>query len=76
MVDLRLVPKGKWRKRNQLPSATRATQHRECEVLRTVGEEPSSSLLTKLCLLSLKHTQLSQPRADGFLRAPFWGGVA
>lgn len=56
---LGLIPKGRWGRGNQL--ATGATQHRRLEALRPVGEEPSSSLLTKPCPL-LTHLVLTLKR--------------
>ena len=76
VAGLRLVPKGRLGRGNQTLPATRATQHRGHEALRRVGEESNSSVLTKLCPLSLKRTQPLHPRADGLLGDPFWGGVA
>lgn len=71
-----LVPEGRLGRGNQMLPATGATQTREHEARRPVGEEPTSSLLSKLCPPSLKDTQPSHPRADSLLKDPFWDGVA
>lgn len=76
VVGPRLVPEGRLGSGNQTLSATRATQTRGHETPRPVGEEPNSSLLSKLCPPLLKHTQPSHPRADRLFEDLFWDGVA